>query len=413
MSIFPFHSQQSHNLIRRQIYLCTLLFSLLLSMGSEAQANEAKEAERVRIVEDMTRMSRRGTWNAVDNKYKELLELGKDVALPEDHMLGATASFNMGRIEATCVRIQRTLEAIERLQDDAKYAELKVQAENWISQLRSTFVPVNISINRSYQGEKELKIAQLPFLPEEADALKRAQKMLEEKGEFRGMLPLGEYTIGDVSFSLQGQNVDVLTPMEEYRIFIKVPEPTKIKIAPRINLSGTLTSSNNITNTKELNAVAFQGVGFKTSAGIDVLMGKRFHLFTELGMHRFGKDGIVPDEIMNDYGFQPTDTLYSGYFGWFGSQIDISKIAISIGPTVEWAKISVQGAEKSSLPIETDFSAYVPMSGTIISSGLTTACTYRFISVGENSIGLSALANISNDSARWYTSYQLALTYSP
>ena len=44
---------------------------------------------------------------------------------------------------------------------------------------------------------------------------------------------------------------------------------------------------------------------------------------------------------------------------------------------------SVQGAEKSSLPVETDFSLYVPMSGIIVSSGLTTACTYRFMSVGE------------------------------
>ena len=61
-------------------------------------------------------------------KYQELLELGKDVAHPEDHMLGAQASRNLGRIEMTYVRIQRTLEVIERLQDDAKYAELESEA---------------------------------------------------------------------------------------------------------------------------------------------------------------------------------------------------------------------------------------------------------------------------------------------
>ena len=81
-----------------------------------------------------------------------------------------------------------------------------------------------------------------------------------------------------------------------------------------MNLSGTLTSSNTITNTTDLNAVAFQGVGFKTSVGLDALLGKRFHLFTEVDMHRFGKAGIVPDNVMEDYGFQPTDTLYNGYF---------------------------------------------------------------------------------------------------
>mgnify|MGYP002014721918 CR=1 FL=1 len=82
-------------------------------------------------------------------------------------------------IEATCVRIQRTLETIERLQEGEKHAQLKIEAENWLTQLRTTFVPVNISINRTYKGDKELKIGQLPFLPEENDALKRAQKMLD------------------------------------------------------------------------------------------------------------------------------------------------------------------------------------------------------------------------------------------
>ena len=144
MSFFHFHSKTSSRFTRKMICRCTLLLSLVSSMHSVAHANEAKEAERVRIVEDMNRMSRRGTWNAVNKKYQELLELGKDVPHPEDHMLGAQASRNLGRIEMTYVRIQRTLEAIERLQDEAKYAELETEARNWITQLRSSFVPDRI-----------------------------------------------------------------------------------------------------------------------------------------------------------------------------------------------------------------------------------------------------------------------------
>ena len=48
--------------------------------------------------------------------------MGKDTLQPEDHMLGAQAALNLGKIEATCVRIQRILDAIERLQDGEKYA---------------------------------------------------------------------------------------------------------------------------------------------------------------------------------------------------------------------------------------------------------------------------------------------------
>ena len=80
-----------------------------------------------------------------------------------------------------------------------------------------------------------------------------------------------------------------------------------------------------LSNTKELNAIEFQGMGFKTSAGVDVSLGKKLHVFTELGMHQFGKSGTVPQTIANLYGFQPTDTSYTGYFVWFGGQFDLSK----------------------------------------------------------------------------------------
>ena len=381
-------------------------------------ANEAKEAERVRIVADMDRMARRGTWPAVNKKYHELMELGKDIVLPEDHFLAAQASLNLGRIEATCIRIQRTLVAMERIKSDPEkdsnqYDEMKVEAENWLLQLRSSFVPVNISINRSYKGDRELKISQQPFLPEENDALKRAKEMLEKNGEFRGMLPIGDYTIGDITFALQSEQVELLSPLQDQRKTIKVPSSKPIKIAPRVNISGALSSSNNITNTQELNAMAFQGIGFKTSFGIDALIGTKVHAFTELGMHRFGKSGTIPKTVADLYGFQATDTSYTGYFVWVGGQYDLSKIAIAIGPTFEKANISAQGAIKSSLPIDTEFSNYIPMSGSIFSSGLTSSVTYRFLTMGENMLGLSALANISNDSARWYSSYQLALTYAP
>ena len=74
--------------------------------------------------------------------------------------------------------------------------------------------------------------------------------MLVANGEYRGMLPLGEYTIGDVSFTLESMQVDIRSPLSDQRKFIKVPEPTQIVLSPRVNLSGALSSSNRITNEK-------------------------------------------------------------------------------------------------------------------------------------------------------------------
>ena len=136
----------------------------------------------------------------------------------------------------------------------------------------------------------------------------------------------------------------------------------------------------------------------------------RIHLFTG-GYAKFGKQLAVPD--IQPLGIRNRYSLWD--ISLVGGQLT-SPVAISMGPTIERATISTQGAAniKSSLPEDRQYlTDYVPMSGTVLSAGLTSAVTYHIKKVGSNQIGVSALATVSNESARWYSSYQLALTYAP
>ena len=62
-------------------------------------------------------------------------------------------------------------------------------------------------MHRRYKGKAELKIAELPFMPEEQNAVRYAQEAIKANGVFKGLLPEGEYSIVDQRFSLkQGSN---------------------------------------------------------------------------------------------------------------------------------------------------------------------------------------------------------------
>ena len=74
------------------------LVLMLLSLQVSYASDEEKEAERVRISDDMERFSKRSNWEAVNKKYQEILELGVEVPFA-DHMLGAQATFNLGHIQ--------------------------------------------------------------------------------------------------------------------------------------------------------------------------------------------------------------------------------------------------------------------------------------------------------------------------
>ena len=221
---------------------------LLSSFAVHAAATSEADAERVRLSEDMARMAKRGNWRAVDKKYRQIAALRK-VDIPfEDHMMGAQASFNLGDIASTRQRIVLALDVQEN-----------EEALQWLEGIDAAFVSIDISIDNSYDGDRELKMAELPFMPEEQDAYNRAKRILADKGQFAGMLPVGEYSIGETAF--------LIAAGEE-------PEPVRIRnpgagvsVGPRIDLGTAFAQAGEAQADSGLNAAEFGGVGTRVGVG--------------------------------------------------------------------------------------------------------------------------------------------------
>ena len=93
------------------------------------------------------------------------------------------------------------------------------QATDWLDSINSNFGAVKIRVSSAYETPPELTISEMPFFPEQQQAIAFVKKELAEKRSFAGMLPLGEYTIASKTFTVQkGQNVQTVNVSEEFSL---------------------------------------------------------------------------------------------------------------------------------------------------------------------------------------------------
>ena len=385
------------------VLLCTLLFAQV-----SFAASEEKEAERVRISDDMERFSKRGNWKAVEKKYEELLGLGLDVPFA-DHLLGAQAIFYLGDVKRTCATLEL---AISIAENNPELEEQKSSALAWLTDIYSVFFPVEITVSRSYKEDASLEIAELPFMPEEQDVYKQAKEILAEDGRFKGMLPAGEYKIAGQSFVLPEAAMTPGQPNEPHIVKVQ-DQNSAITIAPRLDLGSALSKAGQLKETSALNADAFGGVGARAGAGFEVGMGTNVGIFTEIGYHRISKDEEIPLQMQN-LGFKPTNTDYNSFFVWSGARYKLNDLSVLGGLTLDRATATTQGADQQSdARLDLATAQYLSLEGTIVAAGFAGGVSYSLMEFGPLTGGLSLLLGAQNDSARWYSWGQLALTISP
>ncbi len=386
-----------------------VILLLLLSVDFSFAASEEKEAERVRISGDMDRFSKRGNWKAVEKKYKEILGLGLDIPF-EDHLLGAQAAFNLGKVKQTCLILER---AIELAADSSELAEAKASAESWLSEIYSTFFPVELSISKSFDGPRDLQISELPFMPEEQDAYNKAKKTLEEQGTFKGMLPVGEYMLGGQSFVVPTAAMTSGVPNEAYKLKLQNPG-AEFSVAPRLDIGSAFAKAGELKETSSINADSFGGIGARAGAGIELGLGQKIGIFTEVGYHGLSNKEDLPKELSQLYGFEQTPTSYQSFFIWGGARYKMGPTSFLLGTTIDKASATTQGADKKSDPrLDAATAQYLPLEGEIVAVGLSGGVSYALMNVGPLQGGLSMIFGAQNDSARWYSWGQLALTFSP
>ena len=366
------------------------------------QMFEEEQAEIRRIYEDMLKFEKKGNWSAVEKRYQEVLRFKNGEIQHAIHLLGAQAANTRGDVSATKERLQRALE-IEEVAD----------TQTWLQSINASYATVDISVSKSYEVIPTLEAVEMPFLPDQQQAIAYAQEVLASGERFKGMLPFGEYTMGAATFSVQKQDED---SVQKFKISEKGNAPKKAKepkeskpkdgnrmlsVAPQLNIgfSGANAGASSVAQ----QADPFGGKGTRVSLGMAVPVGE-YALLTEMGYHGAfsGADdaSVIVDNI--SYTTDTVGTQYHGFFLSMAAQMHLSSVDLSLGPIVEFAKVQTQGFGQF---------ANASVEGELLAAGVVTGASYYALDLTDSyKAGVTTQLGWQSDSNRGYSWGQIAFT---
>ena len=185
---------------RTRSLLCLAPLALLLaSAPAAALSPEAAEAEHTRLTEEMRKLAKRNAWHGVEKQYQSMLDLQKDgvVLTYEDHMKGAEAARELGRITDVYNRLQ-----------SARVQQKGEEVRSWLREIESNYGMALLVRDDRYSGDTELAPSAMPFDPAKRAAIGAAQQALVDEGRYEGLLPHGDYTFGGKPFVVvEGQEL--------------------------------------------------------------------------------------------------------------------------------------------------------------------------------------------------------------
>lgn len=169
---------------------------LLLIPLAFAGGKDTRDAEVIRLYEEMMRLAQRTAWGGVDRQYGKLEDL-KNVEVPaKAHLLGARAAQSAGDINDARTRAQRAIEA------SGTDIELLTEASQFLTEFDVLNGPIRLTVPRSLETVPSVRVAAGPTSPSQARALKRINDTLNAERAFRGYLPMGRYAFGGTPFEI-------------------------------------------------------------------------------------------------------------------------------------------------------------------------------------------------------------------
>ena len=167
---------------------------LLSTLGvADAAGRGAIAAEHTRLAEEMRNKAASGRWEAVDAHYREMRALRGVRLQYADHWMGAQAASALGDIQATWRRLKRALDV-----------EFTDEALGWWVSLTAQYGEVHLVVKPSAAQPITLSITEPPLESEKRATIATAQAALQAEGAFHGLLPLGQYQLGEKRFEVIG-----------------------------------------------------------------------------------------------------------------------------------------------------------------------------------------------------------------
>jgi hypothetical protein len=183
-----------------------------LQRKKNSEYSVEQKAEVFRLVEEMKKLAARNAWTGVDRAYKSIESMGEDAFELADktagiHRLGAEAARNLGdfqRYQDLLLLAKTSLDTDVGQIDDTALKEVLDELTN----IERTHGAVRIgpSTEPKSKGKKaklqnpELVPAEWPFATLSRKSIEVASTKVKETGYFAGLIPAGEYTLGDTSF---------------------------------------------------------------------------------------------------------------------------------------------------------------------------------------------------------------------
>lgn len=388
-----------------------LLAVLLLAASAGAPASAATpadEAERVRLSEDMKRLSRRNAWSGVEDAFQAMEQLAdRGVEIPkEDWMLGAEAARNIGDVLASYERLI-----------EARKIEPTPDVTGRIEAIEFNYQRVDLAVEPKYEGSYGFDIAEQPFAADQRKAINYAKGKLTAEQRFEGMLPFGDYSFGPKTFTLSkdGGPVSVALTAEDG----VQKEKGLAFVGPRVDLGPAFTVASDASYKEgELHPDGFSGVGARAGVGVELGLHSGFGALVEVGYH--GLFGGTPD-LAEDPAYQASSSsLHQGY-GWLAGTFRAGDLGLALGPVLAAGvgKASGLSGYCDGNPCEGVAAAeaaaldYQPMKGSIMSFGGSLGLSYGIVDLGGLQLGVGLLGGAQWDNARTYPWGQLGLTLAP
>lgn len=400
------------------------LVVLAVSLPAQAGSKEEAQAEAVRLSEEMGRLAKRTAWRGVDDAYLQLIELERKGAAPtyKDHYLGAEAARALGDINATYDRLTR-----------AKAVKATDEVASWLGDIDANYGRVKLTASDKYAGTPALDMSELPFAPDQRQAVTRAQGLVAQSRAYEGLLPFGKYTFADTSFELSASNKD-LTINALGALASKTPTPTETGatkpakapkeqssggglayIGPRVDVGGAFTNGGASGAPGVPSPDGFGGLGARLGLGLEVGFTPKVGVLAEVGYHNFFSGGDLEGvTLTNPTAYGAGDQFHLGY-GWLAGVVRVGELGIAVGPVYSAGKGETLGANAEGNDALTGSvnPANVKLTGTFRAGGASAGLSYGLFDVGPFRGGLGLLGGAQTDSQRWYSWGQLALTIAP
>lgn len=170
-----------------------LLLLLPLALAGGPDPAEVR-AEAQRLLEEIEDQVAQGRWQAADDHFERLqalpgLELGYDALWQ-----GYQVSLALGDANAQHQR----LAAAARVQRTQQVLAAQARLLAWYGQ-------VELSLEKKLDPRPPLTMVEVPMDPDQRRVYEAAAMSLAETGRYQGLLPLGQYQVGQTDFEILGE----------------------------------------------------------------------------------------------------------------------------------------------------------------------------------------------------------------